>query len=99
MPDIHTVEVDRGQIEQALLNLYVNAWQAMPEGGDLHLKTENVLLDANFENIQPYKVEVGKYVKITVADSGSGFDDETKKRIFEPFFTTKEMGRGTGLVV
>ena len=96
-PDVYTVEVDRGQIEQALLNLYVNAWQAMPEGGDLYLKTENVILDANFENIQPYKVEVGKYVKITVADSGSGFDDETKKRIFEPFFTTKEMGRGTGL--
>ena len=97
MPDIDTVEVDRGQIEQALLNLYVNAWQAMPEGGDLYLKTENVVLDADFENIQPYKVETGKYIKITVADTGSGFDDETKKRIFEPFFTTKEMGRGTGL--
>ena len=97
MPDIYTVEVDRGQIEQALLNLYVNAWQAMPEGGDLYLKTENVILDADFENIQPYKVETGKYVKITVSDTGSGFDDETKKRIFEPFFTTKEMGRGTGL--
>jgi len=97
MPDIYTVEVDRGQIEQALLNLYVNAWQAMPEGGDLYLKTENVILDANFENIQPYRVETGKYAKITVADTGSGFDDETKKRIFEPFFTTKEMGRGTGL--
>ncbi len=97
MPDIYTVEVDRGQIEQALLNLYVNAWQAMPEGGGLYLKTENVILDANFENIQPYKVETGKYIKITVTDTGSGFDDETKKRIFEPFFTTKEMGRGTGL--
>jgi PAS domain S-box-containing protein len=97
MPDIDTVEVDRGQIEQALLNLYVNAWQAMPEGGDLYLKTENVILDADFENIQPYKVETGKYIKITVADTGNGFDDETKKRIFEPFFTTKEMGRGTGL--
>ena len=97
MPDIDTVEVDRGQIEQALLNLYVNAWQAMPEGGDLYLKTENVILDADFENIQPYKVETGKYIKITVVDTGSGFDDETKKRIFEPFFTTKEMGRGTGL--
>jgi two-component system cell cycle sensor histidine kinase/response regulator CckA len=97
MPDIYTVEVDRGQIEQALLNLYVNAWQAMPEGGDLYLKTENVILDADFENIQPYKVETGKYVKISISDTGSGFDDETKKRIFEPFFTTKEMGRGTGL--
>jgi two-component system cell cycle sensor histidine kinase/response regulator CckA len=96
-PDIWTVEVDRGQIEQALLNLYVNAWQAMPEGGDVYLKTENIILDADFENIQPYNVEIGKYIKITVADTGSGIDDETKKRIFEPFFTTKEMGRGTGL--
>ena len=97
MPDIRTVEVDRGQIEQALLNLYVNAWQAMPQGGDLYLKTENVVLDADFECDQPYKVEAGNYIKITVTDTGSGIDQETKQRIFEPFFTTKEMGRGTGL--
>jgi len=97
MPDIRTVEVDRGQIEQALLNLYVNAWQAMPEGGDLYLKSENTVLDADFENDQPYKVEAGNYIKITVTDTGSGIDNETKQRIFEPFFTTKEMGRGTGL--
>jgi two-component system, cell cycle sensor histidine kinase and response regulator CckA len=93
--DIWTVEVDRGQIEQALLNLYVNAWQAMPEGGDLYLQTENVLLDGS--QLRPYKVEAGKYVKITVADTGVGIDNKTKDRIFEPFFTTKEMGRGTGL--
>jgi PAS domain S-box-containing protein len=97
MPDVRTVEVDRGQIEQALLNLYVNAWQAMPEGGDLYLKTENVILDSNFESHQPYKVKTGNYIKITVTDTGSGIDAETKQRIFEPFFTTKEMGRGTGL--
>jgi PAS domain S-box-containing protein len=97
MPAIWTVEVDRGQIEQALLNLYVNAWQAMPEGGDLYLKTENVILGAHFENNKPYKVETGNYIKITVTDTGSGIDNETKLRIFEPFFTTKEMGRGTGL--
>jgi PAS domain S-box-containing protein len=96
-PDVRTVEVDRGQIEQALLNLYVNAWQAMPEGGDLYLKTENAVLDVDFENDQPYKVETGNYIKITVTDTGSGIDNETKQRIFEPFFTTKEMGRGTGL--
>jgi PAS domain S-box-containing protein len=95
--DIWTVEVDRGQIEQALLNLYVNAWQAMPQGGDLHLKTENVILDADFINNKPYKVEAGDHIKITVADTGSGIDKETQERIFEPFFTTKEMGRGTGL--
>jgi len=97
MPDIWTAEVDRGQIEQALLNLYVNAWQAMPRGGDLYLKTENVVLDAAFVNNKPYKVEAGEYIKITVTDTGTGIDKETQERIFEPFFTTKEMGRGTGL--
>ena len=96
-PDIWTVEVDRGQIEQALLNLYVNAWQAMPRGGDLYLKTENVILDTEFVKNKPYKVEAGDYVKITVTDTGVGIDKETRERIFEPFFTTKEMGRGTGL--
>jgi len=95
--DIWTVEVDRGQIEQALLNLYVNAWQAMPQGGDLYLKTENVILDADFINKKPYKVEAGNHIKITVTDTGSGIDKDTQERIFEPFFTTKEMGRGTGL--
>jgi len=93
--DIWTVEVDRGQIDQALLNLYVNAWQAMPEGGELYLQTENVVLDHNY--VKPYKVEPGNYVKISVADTGVGIDKEYQKRIFEPFFTTKEMGRGTGL--
>ena len=95
--DIWTVEVDRGQIDQALLNLYVNAWQAMPHGGDLYLKTENVVLDAEFVNSKPYKVDPGDYIKITVTETGIGIDMETRERIFEPFFTTKEMGRGTGL--
>jgi len=95
LEDLWTAEVDRGQIEQVLLNLYVNAWQAMANGGDLYLQTENVILDRSY--VKPYKVEPGRYVKISVSDTGVGIDKKTQERIFEPFFTTKEMGRGTGL--
>jgi nitrogen-specific signal transduction histidine kinase len=93
--DLWTVEVDRGQIEQVLLNLYVNAWHAMPEGGELYLETSNVAIDENYAAL--YVVPPGNYVRVCVADTGVGMEEETKKRIFDPFFTTKEMGRGTGL--
>jgi nitrogen-specific signal transduction histidine kinase/CheY-like chemotaxis protein len=95
MRDLWSVEVDQGQMEQVFMNLYVNAWQAMPGGGEIYLETENVLLDA--EQAFSYAVEPGKYVKIMVTDTGTGMDEKTKERIFDPFFTTKEMGRGTGL--
>jgi len=93
--DLWSVEVDRGQMEQVLVNLYVNAWQAMSGGGEIYLETENVLLDD--EKQLPYSVKPGKYVKITVTDTGIGMDEKTRVRIFDPFFTTKEMGRGIGL--
>ncbi len=94
-PDLPAVEADRGQIEQVLMNLCVNAVQAMPEGGDLSLATEAVSLDETYS--QPYQVKPGRYVKVSVTDTGVGIEKKNLSRIFEPFFTTKEMGRGTGL--
>jgi two-component system cell cycle sensor histidine kinase/response regulator CckA len=92
---VWTVEVDRRQIEQVLLNLFVNAWQAMPAGGEIYLQTENVVLDEAY--VKPHGVKAGPYVRISVTDNGVGMDEQTKERLFDPFFTTKEMGRGTGL--
>lgn len=89
------VAVDRGQIEQVLLNLYVNAWQAMPAGGNIFLELRNVVLGDS--DVKPYSAKAGNYVRISVTDTGVGMDKKTRSRIFEPFFTTKERGLGTGL--
>jgi two-component system cell cycle sensor histidine kinase/response regulator CckA len=93
--DIWPAEVDQGQIEQVLFNLYVNAWQAVPGGGDLYIESENVTLGESY--VKPYDLEPGRFVKISVRDNGIGIDETTQQRIFEPFFTTKEMGRAKGL--
>ncbi|MDO9264063.1 MAG: response regulator [Desulfosalsimonadaceae bacterium] len=92
---VAAVETDGGQIRQAVINLLVNAWQAMPEGGDIYLKTENVRLsDAD---TAPLKIPSGWYVLITITDTGPGMDPSVVSRIFDPFFTTKKRGQGTGL--
>jgi PAS domain S-box-containing protein len=93
--DAHAVEGDPGQIEQVLLNLFVNAAEAMPHGGDFILETINVTHDDMTGKL--YEPKRGNYVLLKVTDTGVGIDEETAGRIFEPFFTTKEMGRGTGL--
>ncbi len=93
--DLWTVKVDQGQIEQVLLNMYVNAWHAMPGGGRLYLTTKNIDFSEGDEIIQHLKP--GKYVLISITDTGMGMDRETSSRIFEPFFTTREIGSGTGL--
>ncbi|MCL4475660.1 MAG: MEKHLA domain-containing protein [Nitrospirae bacterium] len=91
-----TVIVDRGQIEQVLMNLATNARDAMPNGGELIIETGITEMDEEYVKMHGYG-EPGIYALISITDSGIGMDEETRKRIFEPFFTTKEMGRGTGL--
>ena len=94
-PDLWISDVDQTQIEQVLLNLYVNAWHAMDQGGDLSIRTTNCTVNP----VQALGMGIGpgKYVKVVITDTGIGMDEATRKRIFEPFFTTREMGRGTGL--
>ena len=93
--DIWPVDVDQGQIEQVLLNLYVNAGQAMPKGGTLKVATRNVYLDHTF--VAPHGLKNGRFVKTSVTDTGIGMDMPTQQKVFDPFFTTKDIGRGTGL--
>src|SRR5690606_7369318 len=95
-PTLAPINADAAELEQILLNLTVNARDAMPKGGTLTFQTENIVLTTGratrYSNIAP-----GRYVLLSVADTGTGISSETMKRMFEPFFTTKEVGRGRGL--
>ena len=97
--DLHdglwAAKVDGKQIEQVLMNVLVNAWHAMPGGGDLYVETANVNLGP--ETLEPYGLQPGPFVRIRIRDTGVGMDEETRQRVFQPFFTTREVGQGTGL--
>ena len=93
--DLSKIKADGAQLNQVFMNLFINAGQAMPAGGDLYIETRNVILTE--EDTAPFGIMQGPYIEIIVRDTGVGMDESTRLRIFDPFFTTKEMGGGTGL--
>ncbi|MBD3226452.1 MAG: PAS domain S-box protein [Caldithrix sp.] len=95
-PDLETIYADPGQVEQILMNITINARDAMPSGGKLTIKTEQVMFETDHPSDRP-EIKSGQYVLLCIADNGIGMDEATSKRIFEPFFTTKSRDKGTGL--
>ncbi|HKK91540.1 MAG TPA: ATP-binding protein [Desulfobacteraceae bacterium] len=93
--DLYPVIIDRAQIEQVVINIYINAGDAMPKGGNIHVQTQNIFIGKNHSF--PFEITPGRYAALSVSDTGSGMDRRVKQRVFEPFFTTRTMTKGTGL--
>lgn len=96
-PDLHNVRIDPGSFEQVIINLAVNARDAMPEGGKLTIETSNIFLGEDYGTSHGVTMAAGSYICIALSDNGVGMEEDVQKQVFEPFFTTKESGRGTGL--
>ncbi|MBN2790162.1 MAG: response regulator [Candidatus Delongbacteria bacterium] len=93
--DLKNIEADKTQMHQIILNIMVNASQAIVSKGEIYVETKNVILNSDF--VEPYNLPTGEYIKISIKDNGIGMDKETQKRVFDPFFTTKHREKGTGL--
>jgi signal transduction histidine kinase len=93
--NLYPVMADQTQIEQVFLSLFTNSWEAMPDGGEIYIKTGNITLDNKTSG--QFEPAPGRYARVSVQDTGTGMDEDVRQRVFDPYFTTKERGRGTGL--